>query len=822
MVLAIVLLLSQAPPADPGELREHMRDLVARLGDHDFESRMAAERGLRALPSNLSAEIAGLGQDSPVFEVRMRVALLIVPDPWPKLLGGTLGEARATLDRLATASPQDRSALIAKLLTDLQGRVPPNIVALLESLLALPGRPAREFALAGLEHHPTGDTFRLIPFLGVEGLGRRAGDALIASGDASIVPAMLDLFSKGGTLAADAARVLEHFGPGSEAHQVAAAIRTDAHLASAGIRILAKGGVQGEDALIGLLAQVPAKGAEIVVALERMGSVSALPVLRAWFKDHPENPMRDRILSTLRDREWAVEKLAEILKDDAEFPGPWFGEIAAAGGSAIREAVLLRLREPGVKVSMLRLLLPLLGAVGRREDGALLVAKLKERRLRDAAAEGLDRMGDPAHASVLFDAFKKSELGGDLHRAAAALSPEALEEDLLEILADPEGYSGRCEVALKLVGRRPTPRLREALFKGILEGGLEWSPLRIAAARILAADVRPEDHPWIERLRAHRGKDFMVRTCGLLCAVRSGDASAMPELAGALSGREGYCAPGSVTSLLDAAEPAGAPWINAVAEVWKAESKWTEGAVWLATRRVSGSQDYLRENRGKLDPFWRPIAEAALAAGGDSEALGRLVDRVREKNFLSAEDERAFLAAAGHELRDRVVAEARGRARFADDPFVRLAALLSRADGIPMYREIVSRDQTDLDWANRSDVLTPRCARALARLKVKDAVGDLRRLLLSRNAGNRAAAAEALGDLGDRAAIPALVRLLDDPFEVKAEGAGIEYPSLPRRRVWDSAMEALERITGVKREGSTRDRRESWKAWYEKDEDRGK
>jgi hypothetical protein len=42
-----------------------------------------------------------------------------------------------------------------------------------------------------------------------------------------------------------------------------------------------------------------------------------------------------------------------------------------------------------------------------------------------------------------------------------------------------------------------------------------------------------------------------------------------------------------------------------------------------------------------------------------------------------------------------------------------------------------------------------------------------------------------------------------------------DYLDRPMRRVWHAAMEALEKIAGVKTEGRTvAERREFWRAWH--------
>jgi len=576
-MFALFILAAAAPQQEDGTLRARLQELVRKLGDDDFQTREAAEKELLALPARLAPEIAALGAKSDDLEVKTRVARVALAEPWPKLLACSIGEARQGVHRLTNGPASERTPWIGRMVAALEGQNAAAVVPALEGMLASPDVGAKEFALAGLARFPTRDPARLLPFFDQEDLRWRASEALIAANDSSVVPKVVEIFVKGGAAAHPAARVLEHFGPGDAIDRVASVVREKEDLSGVGIRILVRAGARAEEALAALLAQKPKYGAELVRALEELGGEGSLPALRAWFKEHPKARDRDRVLYTFRDREWAREKLAEARKQDEELSDLVLDEIAAAGGPALRDDVLGWLRMPGLKIGAQLHLLPLLGAVGRTEDGAFLVEKLKERRLRNAAGEALGRLADPSHARALMEAYKKSDSGVDLQRAVAALPADALEEDLLEILSDPAGYRADGDVVLRLVGRKLTPRLRETLYKGILEGEIAWTSLRAEALRILVENVRPEDRLWIDKLRAHPRKDATVKVCGLLLAVRSGDTAAAPELARILAGQEKFFLPHSTSSewgasahLLKWAAPSGATWTRAVAEAWRA------------------------------------------------------------------------------------------------------------------------------------------------------------------------------------------------------------------------------------------------------------
>lgn len=803
-----------------GKLGERVRALVERLGDEDFETREKAEKELLGLPARCAPEVARLAGASDDLEIRTRAANAVLPEPWPSLLGGTIAEAQASLSKIRGAGAGHGEA-VDRAVAALERRPEP---ALLEKLLASPEAGPRNFALAVMARWPPKDPGLLVRHL--EGdTAWRASRALVAAGDASVVPAVLEIFAKAGAEAAHAADVLEHFGPGEKPDRLADLLLAEESLRRPGLRILARAGPKAEDALLRLFDRLPARQGEIVEALARVGSDKSLPAVRAWFKEKaPDSAERRRILFLLRDPFWAREQLAERRRAAADLYRLEFDEIAAAGGAALRDEVLDVFDDPALKVGLQRELLVLLGAVGRREDGALIAQKLEDRRLRDAAAEALDRIGDPRHAAALMKAFRRGRGGLELQRAVLALPASAVEDALVEILSDAETYSAQDQAALRLAERALTSRLRETLYKGILEGELGWTSLRAEAARILAPGAGKDDLPRIEKLRAHQGRDATVRVCGLLLAVRAGDAAAAPELAGIVGGGEKFFLPHPLAAswndgahLLEWAAPAGEAWRKAVAEAWRGKREWLDGAIWLAGQGMKDAQDFLRERRARLPAAQAARADRALAARGERDALERLFAQAATRNYLSFEDERAFLAGAGPELKARVIEEARKRTRFASHPFLRLAALLKDPRAVPVYRAVVARDPTAWGGVNEHDLVTGPCARALGRLMVAEAIPDLRVQLRSMNARNRAEAALALGDLGDREAIPFLVRLVDDPFEVEAEDArqGTEYLLRPLRRVWDAAMEALEKVTGEKPAGeSTAERRAFWRARY--------
>ncbi len=822
----ILLLFALTLAQDDEQLRA--RQLFERLDSPRFKERNDAEAELAKLPVRLVPYVLELARSKGSVEVELRLAAAAVPPPWPTILEGTVSEARSTFEKLKGNENSERRRIAGTLLLQISMRPPAEAGSILLGLLKQNEAGIQDFALEGLCLYPPKDLSPVVKRLESPATARRAADLLIAAGDLPVVPKVVQIFRLGDVPACrEAGRVLERLGAGDQVDAIVDLARSEERpdLQSIAIRILGRtGGPRAEDALIGVLRSSPVlpRQMEAARALEWLGGEGAIRALREYFERTPDPPERERSLFVVRDPTWASERLVEARKDPSRFFPLTVLHVAAAGGPGVRDEALARLKDPRVAVSEQQLFLPLLGATGKREDGPLIAERLSDNRLMEAAADGLDMIGDPAHARALMRAYKTSPAGINVGRTLIALASEEFEDDTLEILSDPQGYVQQSRVALALAGRRLTPRGRELLFKGLLQGGIAWSGLRAEAARILAEKIQPGDRPQIEMLRAV--KDPNVRVFGHLLAVRSGDAGAAADLAHIVAGGERFLfshlaahrsSPSAL--LLEWAAPAGEAWTHAVLEEWRRRPEWMEGAVWLARRGVGEPRDGLRVRLDKLDAAWRPRAEAALAATGDAETIKAILNRAWVRGALTGDEQQALAAGAGPEARARVLAIARSRLRFGDDSFVRLAAVLSLPEGVPIYREIVARPQGEWAGSAGGEPVAVPCAIALGRLKVAAAAEDLRRMLRSQHPASRAAAATALAEMDDRSALHQVIRLVADPFEVVAAGddEALGRHFRPRRRVWHGAMEALEKLTGARTEGATiADRRDFWRAWY--------
>jgi HEAT repeat protein len=767
VVVTLLLLLAQAPPPEGEDaLRARLRLLVERLGDDDFETRGAAEKELLTFPVRFSAEIAALTRASPDAEVRLRAGRVVVPEPWPKLLPGTLAQARAAVEALLEPEPLLRHGAIQRTLAELARQPPAGAPALFAALLERPEPGAREFALAALARFPLDDPAPLLPHLTDPATAAQAIQALLASRDT----------------------------------------------------------IKLEEAILQVLPRDPPGHAQLVEVLVLAGSDRAVPVVRAYFERHTAPPAaKERALLALRDPAWARAQLAEARKDATRFVRTPLLQLATAAGASFRDDLHAWLDEAAPNPAVLKQLLPLLGVAGGAEDEALLVRKLGDPALAEAAAEALDMIGNPAHAPELVRAWKAARVPARMDRFVLSLTPRAAEEAVVEILSQPARSLMRFEAALALAERAPGPRVREALFRGLLEGGQDWWAFRAEAARVLAARPAPEDAAWIAQLSGD--SDPSVRACGLLLAVRAGDAAAGRELAALLAARARVQLPhrtaphwGATLHLLEWGAPAGGAWTRAVADEWSRQKAWTDGALFLAARESREAQEFLRAGLGTFNEWTRLRAERSLAAAGDAAALDRLFARLRG-GAGTPEDERAFLAAAGRERRAAALQAARETHARGRGPLLRLAALMALPEGVPLYREVLRHELTTGRWEVQDEPGPAACARALAALKAREALPDLRRLLRARHASTRAAAALALAELGDREGAPLLGGLLDDAYEVPPEPG----EPAPVRRVWHAAMEALEKLTAERPPGgSVAERRGFWREWVARNRRGGK
>jgi hypothetical protein len=322
------------------------------------------------------------------------------------------------------------------------------------------------------------------------------------------------------------------------------------------------------------------------------------------------------------------------------------------------------------------------------------------------------------------------------------------------------------------------------------------------------------DRAFVEKLRVHADPEW--RACGLLVALRGGDAAAARDLASLLARTNKLRLPGGLEpspapglDVLLRAAPAGAAWKEAVRAEWDRNRGWAEGAIWLASEGVPEAAAYARDRLDLYPEGLRRYLEACLAPR-DRDMMARLADRALSRKALSPLEEESLAASTDSDLRARLLAQARAGAVNLEDPLLRVAALLADPRGITLYRSILSRCDPPPGARPTGDRIAVACIRALTRLRDAESAPRFRRLLRTGSPPVRAEAARALADLKDESAIPGLVRLVDDPADGRVGGgAG------PIVRVWHAAMEALEKLTGETSKGeAVADRRAFWRAWH--------
>lgn len=803
---ALLLALALAQEADP------VQSIVERLADGDVAVRNRAEKELGALPLDRAPALRAAARASGDAEVVQRVERSVPPEAWVRLLHGTVGEARAALDAIREL-PDERSDLqkqwrrehvLRETVWSLETRVGLDLGALLLPLLDDPAAGVRDFALYGLKGCPPQDLSEVLRLLEDRAVGRRAADLLAASGDASVVPTALALLKKG---CEPALRVLRSFG----AHgRVKGVLEAHPSLQGESIAILARtAGTEAEDALVEALKGEAQLGA--AEALARIGGPRILPGFKAWMFRTTGDTYWDHWLLPLGDAEWAGKRLDTVIRGTAvnvTGRAPWYASVA---GPAAREPLLAALRDPAAKVGRRKELLPAFGVVALPEDMPFLASLLRDDRLVKEAGEALDMTGHPARARPMMEAFKKTGYHGIKEPHILALPLEGIEDDLVEILSDPKGYGWQASVALRIVARRPTPRLREALFGS----GLGHA--------ILAATACEADRPRIERLRASATPPD--RMLGSYLALRLGDQAAAAELARLVFPEKGPELLLVAALFIHWPDPPGEAWPEAVEEAWRRTGKkdWTVER-WLARRGVEDALAIVRRRKPPwTEPVHRPNPEdtdgAILARRGEAAGLERILERA-QGGALPPETEAAFLAGADRAWKLRTLAVARRSGLHSGA--TRLAALLALPEGIPLYRAVVAAFG-DPGSRKPDDAVTIPCLEALARLGAREAIPEIRLRLRDRPARTAAAAALALARLGDRDSLPEIAKMADAPDEIANEEWDNHRPRPdgPSRRLWHAAMEALEVLTGEKAPGaSDAERRAYWRTRHEKPRDR--
>lgn len=806
-VLLSLLLL--APGAQEEDLKK-LDDIVRRLGSDEPQVRDAAGRDLLQLPVRLHGEILRREGASTDAEVRDRLRRASLPPEWLPFLDGTIQNARA---QMTAAGSANAGAAIARALRVLEDLPIAEQRRSLEALLPLGSPAAVRVALRGMIRLPPKDLSTIVPFLRDPSTDKLAERILVNAGDPRVAPGLIPFLSaerrEGEFFPYAAIRVMEEFGlPGQEAMLVELARSSKPAAANAPSILAATPGADAEEALCRL--PVPA-----LSALATRGGPRCIATLAPFADTIPMEelePLVHRIRDPGMIRTWfrRIRREGARLRPHSDTHARSDLELACLAGPELRPEVLDWLQEPKLDPALRRKLVLVLGAVGGAEDAAVPRGLLREPGMQDDAAEALGRIGDPANVRALMDGFRVYTNGLDYGWSLLSAPVDLLEADLEAVFDKPADFPTQLYIALNLARRSPRPRVRAALFKGLLDDDKFWGPSRLAAIQILRESPEKEDAEWIAKLCDSTAGQ--VRISGLVLAQAKGDAAARTRLIPLLAG---YGLGSSDAAALLDTIPRSPEAQAEVEAAWKKRPDWKAGRNWLVR---AGHAEAIRAAKAEIAAArtYSDIAGTAraLVAAREPEGLLRMLENLEgHTQMYLGEREAQLLAEFGDaKLRERVMLRAWGRQERSDDPFLRVAAIVAMPEAAALYRSGVRHPASD----SRS---TTECARALGRLKAVEALPDLRRLLRSGNGAYRAAAAEALAAIGDRDSIPAIAALLEDPTAIERrdydDGRSPWFSA--RRRVWDAAMDALARLTGVRSEGaSTAEARAFWRAQVRK------
>ena len=816
LVLLVLLPSAIAPPQEDEAVRERIRKLVEFLEGVLPDTRIKAADDLGRVPVRFAPFLRELGAGHKNSEVRAILDRLAVPEPWPSFLRGSLGEAAAFVGAIRGAESQPRSKAVAGAIYILSDRPAAEIRRWAGVFLSDPDPRIRDLGLQVCKYWPPDNTESIREMLKDPAQARRAAEALISAGDEGAVPAALEAYLARETPRSHAgASILRALGvPEGDVDKVIDNFR------------VAKGTIFADPPMLG--PRAGRKGIEALIELCRDGNPrttpsamevvawvmgdEALPLARTWREElAPDRKDRGAIPTCLRDPSVAhgwIESLGPEPSVNALTEGR---KVAWYAGPELRDPILAKLKDPATPLVARKELVALLGELGRAEDVPFLLESLADARLAEGAGEALEKIGDRSHGKAVMRAFLQSRQGHGLAAALITLDVAGPEEDLVELITNVDSYGSHAVMAVRLAGRRLTPRLRDL----VLERYPKWDEyMQRAAERMLLDPDRRGDAELINRLQAQADPDLVA--LGHHLDMLNGNASRAP--AAAMGARiKGVARNWQMGGFrLDRGAEAGEAWTEAVEAEWKKSPDWHEATVWLAARGRKGAMEKVRARlETETGSLILPMM-AALAAGGDGEQLENLWLRAFAGSLSAEEDEVILvLARRGDETtKARLLALARGEQATSYGPGHRLAARLTLPEAIPVFRLAVTRcDQGYHGGARPFDLAA--CISALGRLKDRPSIPAIRRHLRSGNEVVRIAAMDALAELMERDAVLSIARFIDDPTDTRRQAAaGWFHDAPPVRRVWHHAMDALEKITGEKPPaGSVLERRDFWRAW---------
>jgi hypothetical protein len=732
-----------------------------------------------------------------------RIAELLPSEPWRRFLKMSINNARGIQDLIEKGQYVQRRDLLQDAVRGLATIPPEEARTILDGMSRSKDPNLQDFGkqadsiLFPVKGAPLG---RL---LGSPASCDMAADLIQLAGDTESRRQAVELFCRQEVPEGyAAARVLETLGAGEFVERILGVFEGKGKFAGSdwAIRILERtGGKRVERALLDSLTRIKPgnpRGYSIIRALQALECRDAGPAVRDFLAGLEKGQLKRMSEFPLIGPESAVQLVEEVRKEASPFGPSRLGQLHRHAYPELRKPALEWARDPQVKPSELKWLLPLVGAAGGREDAPFLLEKLQDPRCADGAAVGLAMIGDPGHARDVWKAWSRSTVGSFLNNSMLSFPPEALEEEIVAAITASQFLDRR---VLAVARMRLSPAIRKAMFDRLLDpnprGALWWDlPLMLEEGK------DEQEKLWVEKLRTAGPRTHFYY--GHFLAMRQGDASAAQALAEFLATRDGMFRDPRSALVWKACESAGDAWKKAVENVWMRKPDWSEGLVAMARW---GNKDALEQLRGK--PDLREVRTRILAKHGDPKAREWMLDRLSRRAEHEEEEDPAPELMDDPAFRRQLISLARCLALRNGGRTVALLADRTIPEARPLY----------VMGALRQSV---PCLRALFRLKDPEAFGLAVRLLGSGGAYARLGSVRALEEWGGRPAVHHLAARLDDmeeAWDVQVERGESRLPYAPNPPIAVAAMAALEKLTGVKPEGTTHsERRAFWKEWYAK------
>jgi HEAT repeat protein len=807
---------AQEKPDEAG-LTRRLKDL-ARADD---TTRDEVIRGFREIPGAMLEEIHALA--GRLGGAEKEAARRWLPHPaWAAIFPGTIGDIRRDLkDFLKYNTPVVRGGrgVFLSSLARTPGRPLDELKKALGRLFDEGDSKARLFALEAYNYLGAPEPEKLLPLLDDpdKDVSSAAANLLVRNGDASLVPAVFRIFKRKPTAeATPLSAFLSAWGTPDLVPDLLEMLKESPDLATTIVPMLGALGDERVEPV--LLERLETLGKNhffyLIQALQAVGGAKTIEAVRKHRASLPEEDdrrtMETDLLFRLRDPALATD-LVGWLRGGTQGAAAMGGSFVRLGVRSVVPDLVRYVREGRPKIEDRNAALHMIGLLGGPEELPLLLEHLKDGRFSEAAATALAELRDPRSVKPLVEALQVADEPEPFVRALWHLPLAEAESTLLEILDDPEGHEKVVDGAVALAAHSGSPKLKSRLLDLVTvgQGGLLH---QAEIAHALASLIGPEDRARLALVKDPTNDLGARQSAYLLTAL--GDAEGTKRFvelvhSGRYPGRDRRH-----QNVLLAFSSPPKPLLEEVERAIGGNPEWFDGAEFLAHHGKKTGEAILLKQLGRLQGrFIEPRAASALLRIGNVGAVEALLWKI-DTFRLPLEDEERLARAMGEESMPRLRELAQAKRPVHDQAPARLLALRGDEASSRLFVSAVRGDYLDNPLQPQSNVAV--MARALARLKAKEARRDFLRLLRSNVPDKRALGLECLGILGDAAALPVIVPFLDDlqPLAYQAfDGAGMEEEGT----VSATAISAIETLSGKKFTGTPRERAQAAREWFAKE-----